>query len=213
MQPYPANLSELEFLRAYEASTLRKPQVVADTALRSLVLAGTQDRISLIAVIACQLAEACQRLTAVYSGLADRRHPLAQVLAGPLPGAAAWQEFVERAASQAPEATLAWLHLGEDGLSAAQLLARQEDLVRLTELVRVCERGTPAMLAASDGRRTPIEFWLVGEAADGSRVEVPVGAREEDAAEFAALTANLATVARGFLSSYLRARADARAAG
>jgi hypothetical protein len=68
---YPGGIDEVRFVDAYRETTLRKPQAVADIALRGSTTAGAADRLLLTGLIAEQLAESCRRLTAVYMALDD----------------------------------------------------------------------------------------------------------------------------------------------
>jgi hypothetical protein len=205
--PYPAGLSELEFLDIYERSALRKPQVAADAALRTLVLAGTSDRVTLTALIAQQFVEAARRLVAVHEALGNRREPVALALTRPLPGAAEWRDFAQRAGTLEPEDMLRNLALNETARPSAELLRRQPDLGQFTELIRACETGSEMLLVReSNGSRAPVEFWLAGIGRDGEPAQAAIGTAEDDAAMFADLTADLSSVARGFLGAYLGAR-------
>ena len=54
---YPGELNELDFVEAYARSALRKPEMAADAALRSLVFAEAGDRAILVGLIAQELGE------------------------------------------------------------------------------------------------------------------------------------------------------------
>lgn len=201
---YPGGLGELPFVDAYLQGALRKPQVVADSLLRSLVLAGQNDRLILSGLLAEQLAEACRRLTGVYLALSDRRLPVARTLAGPLPGVARWVEFIQHAGTFTPEQMLRELGLGDEAMPSAMTLRAQPDLGSLTDLVAAAEMGSQ-MLLMPNGRLSE-ECWFAGPTADGSYVAASLGTEEQDAATLADLTADLCSVARGFLGAYLDAR-------
>src|SRR6185312_1018952 len=96
---FPGGLRELEFVDAYCRSSLRKPQMAADAALRALVFSDAADRAILVGLIAQELAESCRRLVAVHNALSDRRYSIARSLIKPLPGAAEWRDFVHQAAT------------------------------------------------------------------------------------------------------------------
>lgn len=210
MPGYPGGLSELEFVEAYLESALRKPQVVADSTLRSLMLAGTGDRLALAGVLAEQLAEACRRLVAVFEALSDRRYPVARSLLNPLPGLAAWESFIQVAATFTPEQMLRELSIGEEGLDAARRLRGQLDLSGLSSLVAASETGGPMLLVPPPGlREEPLEFWLAGVSPGEEPVAARLSAEERDAAALADLTADLSSIARGFLGAYLGSRRSA----
>lgn len=206
---YPANLSELDFVEAYFVSALRKPQMAADAALRTLVLAGALDRVVLAGLIAEQLAEACRRLTAVHDALADRTYPVAQSLLQPLPGADRWEAFIQAAATLQPDQMVWRLGVGEEALEAARSLRSQPDLSALTPLVRVAASGAAMCLVPLREGRPPTGFWIAGGGGDSDAPAVPFDAFESDAAALADRTADLVAVARGFLGAYLDARRDA----
>jgi hypothetical protein len=212
MQPsdYPAGLSELEFLEAYYSSGLRKPSVVADSVLRSLVLAGQSDRLVLSGLVAEQLAEACRRLCAVYLALSDRRHPIARTLMGPLPREDEWVTFAQHAATFTPEQMLRELSLDDSALEAAKKLRGLGDLGELAPLVAAAESGNPMFLVPSlPSGRTPIAGWLRGTNGDGEATVVEVLLEEHEVASLADLTAELTGIARRFLGAYLEARRTA----
>ncbi|MBI2767818.1 MAG: hypothetical protein HYX53_18130 [Chloroflexi bacterium] len=208
---YPGDLGELAFVESYANGALRKPQVVADALLRSLVLSGQNDRLILLGLLAEQLAEACRRLTAVHGGLADRRFPLARVLAGPLPGRDEWTLFVQQAATFTPEQMVRDLSLGEDALPSAQRLRAQPDLAALGGLVGAAEGGSAMLLLPPVGSRDggPASCWFAGIDRGGEPVAAVLGSTEGDAATLADLTADICGIARGFLGSYLDARRNA----
>jgi hypothetical protein len=201
---YPGALGELQFVDAYLQGALRKPQVVADSLLRSLVLSGQNDRLILSGLLAEQLAEACRRLTGVYLALSDRRYPVARTLAGALPGLEQWLAFIQAAGTFTPEQMLRELGLGDDALGSAMTLRAQPGLASVTDLVAAAEMGS-AMLLMPNGRLSE-ECWFAGPTPGGDHVAASLGTEEHDAAALADLTADLCSIARGFLGSYLDAR-------
>lgn len=208
---YPGGLSELDFVATYATSTLRKPQVVADSALRTLVLATQADRIVLTGLVAEQLAEACRRLTAVYLALSDRTHSVAQWLLGPLPGLEAWQEMIQDAGTLTPEQLLRHLSLDDSALDYAERLRAEPDLARLTDLVAAASTGGGMLLVPwLESHRGPIEIFYAGCTIDGNNgASALVGVEESDAAHLADLTADMSAIARGFLDTYLGSRRTA----
>lgn len=207
---YPGNMSELDFVEAYARSALRKPQMAADAALRTLVFSEAGDRAILVGLIAQELAEAARRLVAVFSALSDRTYPVARSLLRPLPGAADWRRFAHLAATISPEQMLRELSIGEDALESAQLLRAQAELAELTGLIAAAESGNPMLLIPDLGRRqVPEECWLAGVDGDGVPMASSFGSSEGDATTLADITADISSIARGFLMSYVNARRGA----
>ena len=166
---YPGNMAELDFVEAYAKSALRKPQMAADAALRTLVFSDSGDRAILVGLIAQELAEACRRLVAVYQALSDRTHSVARSLLRPLPGQADWLAFVQRAATISPEQMLRELSIGNDALEAAQLLRSQPELGELAGLVGAAETGNPMLLIPDLARRHIAEEVLARRCGRGRR--------------------------------------------
>jgi hypothetical protein len=207
---FPGNMTELGFVEAYARSAVRKPQMAADAALRALVFSESGDRAILAGLIALELAEACRRLAAVYEALSDRTHGVARSLLRPLPGHAGWLVFVQRAATISPEQMLRELALGEDALPAAQMLRAQPELGELGGLVAAAETGNPMLLIPDLGKRQVAEeCWLAGADSEGDPITSSFGASEGDATTLADITADICTIARDFLMSYVAARRSA----
>lgn len=207
---FPGGLSELEFVEAYARSALRKPQMAADAALRTLVFAEAGDRAVLAGLIGQELGEACRRLVAVHFALANRTYSIARSLLRPLPGVAEWQAFVHQAGTFTPEQMLRELSLGEDALHHAENLRGQPDLALLTGLVAAAATGNSMLLIPGLGQRNvPGECLFAGVNSDGEVFSSSFGVSEGDAANLADLTADLSGIARGFLLSYLGARRGA----
>lgn len=200
-QPYIARLSEIAFLEEYERSVLSRPQMVADTALRSLAFCPPYERPALVGMLAEQLVEAALRLTAVFEALDDRRVAVATHLRGPLPGAEAWLELAQLAGTAEPEGVVRRLALDEGAVeSAAQLrgLPVPDWLPALIEASTAAD--SLAMPAPID------ELAITGTNGEGERLEVRLAAGENATVAMADLIADLCSVARGFLGAYLRAR-------
>jgi hypothetical protein len=207
---FPGNLSELDFVEAYARSALRKPEMAADAALRTLVFSDSGDRAILVGLIAQELAEACRRLTAVFEALSDRTHSVARSLLRPLPGAEAWRRFVHLAATISPDQMLRELSIGHDALESAQLLRAQPELAELTGLVAAAETGNPMLLIPDLIRRhIAEESWLAGVDVSGEPIASSFGSSESDATTLADITADISGIARGFLMSYVNARRTA----
>lgn len=206
-EAYPAGLRELDFVEAYWASVLKKPSAVADSALRGLVLAGQAERAMLAGLIAEQLAEACRRLAAVWVALADRRYPVARILAAPLPGVDAWRGLAQDAGSLSPEQILRHLSLDDSALDAATRLRGLDVLADLEPYVAAAEAGSPMFLVPSNGSRVPEVGCLAGHGEASQAVEVYLD--ERSAAGLADLASEVTTVSRSFLGAYLAARRGA----
>lgn len=203
--PLPAGFREPDFLNAYHASTLRKPQIVADSILRALVMAGTADRPALVAVLAGQAAEAARRLTHVHLALSDRTYSVARTLSGPLPGAEEWQALAGLAGRLSPEQMLWHTSVGDAALESATRLRALPQLGGLTDLLRVFEGDPPALMRLpGEAGNAPRRFLLAS-----GRHAVSLGAGEEDAGNLADLTADFVSIARGFLGAYLHGRLTA----
>lgn len=207
---FPGDLGELAFVDAYAKAAVRKPQMAADAALRSLVFAEAGERAILAGLVGQELAEAARRLVAVYLALSDRRYSVARSLLRPLPGVEAWTAFVHQAGTFTPEQMLRELSLGEDALPQAKLLRAQPDLASLTGMVATAESGNAMLLIPGLGQKNvPSESWYAGVSEDGAIHTAAFGISETDTANLADLTADLCGIARGFLESYLGARRSA----
>lgn len=205
---FPGGLTELQFVEAYWRSVLKKPQVAADSALRALVFSDSAGRAMLTGLIASELAEACRRLVAVHSALADRRQSIARTLLGPLPGAVQWSAFVHQAGTLTPEQMLRELSLGEEAREYAEQLRSQPALADVTGMVAAAESGN-ALLLIPSARGVADECWLGGVDLQGVPVASSFGTSESEATTLADLTADLSGIARGFLGAYLGHRLDA----
>jgi hypothetical protein len=207
---YPGDLTELDFVESYARSALRKPEMAADAALRTLVFSESGDRAILTGLIGLELAEAARRLVAVYNALADRVYPVAKTLMQPLPGIDEYRVFVHRAATFSPEQTLRELSLGESAMDQARMLRAQPSLPDLEGLVTAHATGNPMLLAPDIGKRNLIEeCWFSGLDPEGKPFAVTFGASETDAANLADLTSDLCRIGRGFLLAYLDGRRGA----
>ncbi len=207
---YPGNLSELDFVESYARSALRKPQMAGDAALRALVFSESGDRAILVGLIAQELGESARRLVAVYNALSDRTRLVARSLLDPLPGASEWKAFVHLAATISPEQMLRELSIGNDALASAQLLRAQPELAEITGIVAAAETGNPMLLIPDLLRRQVAEeCWMAGVNSAGEPLASSFGSSESDATTLADITADLCSIARGFLMSYVSARRGA----
>lgn len=72
------------------------------------------------------------------------------------------------------------------------------------------ETGNPMLLIPDLSRRKVAEeIWLAGVASDGEPIASSFGAAEGDATTLADITADISSIARDFLMSYLNARRGA----
>ena len=205
---FPGGLTELAFVEAYLNGALRKPQVVSDSLLRTLVLAPAADRLMLSGLLAEQVAEACRRLVAVVNALGDRRYQVGRTLLNPLPGLAEWERFIQQAASFSPEQMLRELSLGEGALESAVALRGQPALDALSPFIAAAETGgSMVLIPATPG--APREAWFAGITAEQIPVAALIRGDEQEAAGLADSAADLVSIARGFLGEYLHARSTA----
>lgn len=207
--PFPGGLSELDFVDAYQRTVLRKPQVIADAILKNALHADAFDRALLVGAVAVELAESCRRLAAVHLALSDRRYSIARTLMNPLPGANEWREFAQQAGTFTPEQMLFELNLPESALESAKLLRAQPDLGGLGDLVESAESGSAMVIVPSSERSMPIEAWLAGRSTEGFGIASSLPVSESDTAALADITADMVSIARGFLGAYLSARRSA----
>ncbi|MCA9822087.1 MAG: hypothetical protein KC470_05745 [Dehalococcoidia bacterium] len=200
---YPLRMSEIAFVDMYRKATLRKPQVGADAALRTMVTAAADDRLALLGVIGDYVVESALRLVAVYGALADRTHPVGRQLLEPLPGREAWDAFAQIAMTAEPSATIRDLSLGEDGLDPAERLRAMGDFGWVGPLITVTISGGLLAEGVQERGMVRARFALPG-------VATPVlDVREEDAATLADTMAEFSGIARGFLDAYVGARLHA----
>jgi hypothetical protein len=205
MHAYPGGLSEMEFLDTYQRSVLRKPQVVADALLKTILHADARDRALLTAAIAVELAESCRRLCAVYMALNDRRYAISRSLLKPLPGIDDWRTFAQAAASMNPEQMVWNLSLPDSALDHAKRLRAQPDLGELSDLVAAAAGSAGMAMVPARGN----EAWFGGLDEAGEPIAASLPVSETDAAGLADITADVSEIARGFLAAYLGARASA----
>jgi len=202
---YPGGVSELRFVEAYRETALRKPQAVADIALRGSTTAGAADRLLLTGLIAEQLAESCRRLTAVFQALDDRTVSVGRRLLDPLPGLADWKRFTQVAGSLEPGDMLRRMSIPEEAIEHATQLRGQGDLAWVEPLIGAAESGNTSLLAFSSGHAGPAQEGFFSGAGEDAGTRLT----EDDAATMADLTAEMVSIARGFLGAYLGARRSA----
>ena len=190
--PFPGGLSETDFLRSYQRSTLRAPQVAADAALRVMVTAHEPDRPLLVVAIARAASDAARNLLAVYEALRGGR-PLAAALQEANPDIGGWRAFAE-SARRAPRSLLRELALPDEALADVEALGTLEGIELVEELLRWSQNGF-AIVPTTPWRPSTEEVLLCPR--DGGD---PLSVREEDATLLANLTSGLVAAARTFLA-------------
>jgi hypothetical protein len=109
------------------------------------------------------------------------------------------------AGSLEPGDMLRRLSISEDALEHAVQLRGQGDLDWVGALIGAAESGNTSLLAFSSGHAGPAaEAFFTGA---GENLSARV--TEDDAATLADLTAEMVSIARGFLGAYLGARRTA----
>ena len=201
----PGGLSEPEFLRAYAATALRKPQVVADNVLNGIFLADASYRPALTALLVQEAVEAARRLNAVWIALTDRTRPVAQRLAGPLPGAEAWAGFAAAvaAASADPAALLEAMAIDASALESAEELAAFDGLVRFAVPLRVFEAGVPTVTVHPG---PPPTLLLSTVDAAGEAIEARLPLADEQVVALGDAAGDFVTWALDFLGAFIDAR-------
>ncbi|MEX2446916.1 MAG: hypothetical protein WD734_06190 [Dehalococcoidia bacterium] len=201
----PAAMDEAAFLRAYEASAIRKPQIVADNVLTGIFLADATYRAALTALLVQEAVEAARRLNLVWLALTDRSRPVAQRLAGPLPTAEDWTRFaeaVERAAER-PESLLAEMAIDDSVLQSAEDLVGFEGLARFAVPLRVFDAGTPTVVTLPG---TPPTLML-SNVTDGRYVlETRIPLVDEQVIALGDAAGDFVTWSRDFLGAFIDAR-------
>lgn len=195
---------EIAFLRAYESTTLWKPQVVADNVLTGIFLADTTYRGSLAALLLQESVEAARRLAAVWHALADRGMPVARRLEAPLPGAEGWTAMAGVVGmTEEPRDVLRALGLDESAEESATELVEFGGLTWFTDAIRAAEGGPPAVTVAPGQPATLI--WS-GHDAAGTPAEAYVLLEDDAVIALADATGDFVTWARDFLGAYIDAR-------
>jgi hypothetical protein len=201
-------MSETDFLRAYAATALRKPQVVSDNVLTGVFLADASHRLALTALLLQEAVEAARRLAGVWEALTDRRQPVSHRLSSPLPRADAWHSFVEAAAAarDRPELLLQAMAIDSSALQSAVELAAYDGLANFEAPLRVFEAGPPIVLLDPSG------LLAVGADTGGERVEARWALADDPIVALGDATGYFVTWARDFLEAYIDAR-DVAASG
>lgn len=207
---YPGNLGEAEFLAAYAAHALRKPQVVADNVLTGIFLTDVRYRGALTALLVQESVEAARRLAAVWVALTDRTRPVARSLAGPLPDASAWVRFaraVEDAViAEHPAALLRAMAIDESALQSVEELCAFEGLARFEVPMRVYEPGPPT---ATVSGTNPGTLLLSNTTVTGDPIEARMALSDEQIIALGDATGDFTAWAGDFLGAYIEGRAEA----
>jgi hypothetical protein len=202
----PGGRDEIEFLQEYEASTLWKPQVVADNVLNGIFLADAAHRALLAALMMQEVAEAARRLNHVWMALTDRSRSVARTLAGPLPGADDWERLCDVLdAVQEPEQIVDLLNLDASiGESAEEMVAYGEGGFRFfATAIRLTEAGPPA--TGVEGGYPPV-LLLTNRAPSGEPLEARLELADDRVIALGDATGDFVTWSRDFLAAYLDAR-------
>ncbi len=206
--PLEMPTDDLEFLRRYEATTLWKPQVVADNVLTGIFLADTTYRAPLAALLLQESVEAARRLAAVWHALADRSMPVARRLRAPLPGPEGWSALASAVGmTEAPEDILRTLGLDESALESATELLEFGGLTWFTDAIRASESGPPDVTVIPG---QPATLQWVGHDGAGEPVRVHVLLEDDRVIALGDATGDFVTWARDFLGAYMDARTAAR---
>ena len=204
----PGGLSEAEFLRAYEATALRKPQVVADNVLTGIFLADAAYRPALTALLVQEAIESARRLNAVWIALTDRTRTVARRLAGPLPDAGDWTRFAVDVAlaAERPGALLEAMAIDSSALKSAEELVAFSGLASFAAPMRVFEAGPPTVTTtpAASGRTSGLLLSNVDTS--GAAVEARLSIADDHIIALGDAAADFATWARDFLGAYIDAR-------
>ena len=196
---FPVGLDEKQFLELWCNSLIPKPQVIADLILKSFPFAMPSDKPTLVSVLVVQVVEASLRLVAVNSALADRSKSVALNLLKPLPNQSDWEEFVQSVGNLDPVQLLAHLNVGEEALPSAELLCSQSGFSFISQMISVAGSGEGVFIPQRDNAN--VVFSLDGNA-------ISVSTDELEVVSLADLTADLSSIAKGFLLAYMQARSD-----
>ena len=207
--PLPGGLSEDEFLHAYAAHALRKPQVVADNVLTGIFLTDVRYRGALTALLVQEAVEAARRLAAVWAALSNRTRPVAHALAGPLSGVDVWLRFA-RAVDQAgaagqPTALLRGMGIDDSALTSAEDCCAFEGLARFEVPLRVYEPGPPAVTVIG---ASPGTLLLSNADTDGVLHEARMSMSDEQIVALGDAAGDFTSWASDFLGAYIEARAN-----
>ena len=199
---------DLAFLRSYEATTLRRIEVVSDALLERLFLADAGQRALLAAQLLSHLAEAAQRLVAVCSALRDRRSSVAVSLRQQLPTADGWRAFSEAVSETDPGELVRAMGLDDRAWDSADELSRAPELWLHSQVIRVHESGPP-LTRLEGGERPALLFE--GRDRSGRGAELRVALSEARITAIADATGQLVAIARDFLITHIELREESLA--
>jgi hypothetical protein len=198
-----AGMGEAEFLRAYEATTLRKPQIVSDNVLTGILLADASHRVALAMALLQEAVEAARRLAGVWIALSDRSRPVAQRLAGPLPGPDEWCAFADAVTSAShPSQLLRAMAIDSSALQSAEELVAFPNLGLFDAPVRVFAAGAPAVFLVP----TPALLVVGNVDGAGQRIEAGWSLERDNVTSLGDATGYFVTWARDFLGAYIEGR-------
>lgn len=209
----PGAMSEFEFLRAYAATALRKPQVVADNVLTGIFLTDAAYKPALTALLVQEAIESARRLAAVWAALTDRTRPVARSLAGPLPTSRDWTRFAEdvRLAAERPAALLEAMYIDGSALQSAEELVAFPGLASFAAPMRVYEGGPPTVVTQPGASGGAASLLLANVDVAGTPVEARLSLEDDHIVALGDAAGDFATWARDFLGAYIDARGgDAR---
>ncbi len=206
---------EIEFLRAYESTTLTKPQVVADNVLTGIFLADAAHRAALAELLLQEAVEAARRLAAVWTGLAHREQPVVEALRAPLPGVEAWEELAAAVAEreETPREILRLLNIDESALESAEEMTEFGGLTWFSTAIRTFEAGPAAMTVEPGEPGGPSVVVARGFDRGGRPAETRVILDDDRVIALGDATGDFVTWSRDFLGAFLDAREAARAGG
>jgi hypothetical protein len=198
---------ELTFLRAYEATTLTKPQVVADNVLTGIFLADTAHRAALASLLLQEAVEAARRLSAVWQALSSRSTPVVDVLRAPLPNVSRWEALAAAVEGvEDPAEVLRVLGIDDSARESADEMLEFTGLSWFSNAIRTFEAG-PAAFTLEPG--TPLTVVATGHDRSGARAETRVLLEDDRVIALGDATGDFVTWARDFLGAYMDARESA----
>jgi hypothetical protein len=158
-----------------------------------------------------EAVEAARRLAGVWAALSDRSRPVAERLAGPLPGIEAWRALTEAVESAVgyPAQLLQAMAIDASALESATELVAFGRLARFDDALRVFEVGPPAVLVGPEDAHSLV---VANADASGLRVAAQWSLRDGEVIALGDAAAYFATWGRDFLEAYIDARAGDRPA-
>ena len=199
-----AGMTETDFVRAYAATTLRKPQIVSDNVLTGIPLADESYRIALAALLLQEAVEAARRLMGVWTALTDRTRPVARSLAGPLPRGKEWRSFAADVATADPAQLLRAMAIDSSARQSAEELVAFSEFAQFETPLLVFDAGPPVALLLPEN---PAVLVVANVDADGRRVEARWSLERDQVTALADATGYFVLWAGDFLGAYIDRRA------